>query len=62
MLRAVGHAVAVNPDAELLRTARAEGWDVLTFDRLGRRLKITAAIAAAAVAGSVGRRVSSRPA
>jgi HAD superfamily hydrolase (TIGR01490 family) len=62
MLRAVGHPVAVNPDAELLRTAREEGWEVLTFDRLGRRLKITAAIAAAAVAGSVGRRVSGRPA
>jgi HAD superfamily hydrolase (TIGR01490 family) len=62
MLRAVGHPVAVNPDAELLRTARTEGWDVLTFDRLGRRLKITAAIAAAALAGSLGRRVSGRPA
>jgi HAD superfamily hydrolase (TIGR01490 family) len=62
MLRAVGHPVAVNPDAELLRTAREQGWDVLTFDRLGRSLKITAAIAAAAVAGSIGRRVSGRPA
>src|SRR3954453_16398880 len=26
MLRAVGHPVAVNPDAALLRTAREEGW------------------------------------
>ena len=60
MLRAVGHPVAVNPDAELLRTARAEGWEVLTFDRLGRRLKIGAALVAAAAAGSVGRRVGAR--
>src|SRR5436305_2343500 len=41
MLRTVGHPVAVNPDKELLRIARAEGWQVLRFDRLGRRLKIT---------------------
>ena len=39
MLRAVGHPVAVNPDAALVRIAREEGWDVLRFDRLGRRLK-----------------------
>jgi phosphoserine phosphatase len=62
MLRAVGHPVAVNPDAELLRTARAEGWDVMTFERLGRRLKIGAAVAAATVAGSIGRRFAGRTA
>ena len=28
MLRLVGHPVAVNPDAELGRVARAEGWEV----------------------------------
>jgi HAD superfamily hydrolase (TIGR01490 family) len=61
MLRAVGHPVAVNPDAELLRTARAEGWDVMTFERLGRRLKIGAALIAAAAAGSAGRRIGARP-
>jgi HAD superfamily hydrolase (TIGR01490 family) len=61
MLRAVGHPVAVNPDAELLRTARAEGWDVMTFERLGRRLKIGATLVAAAAAGSVGRRIGTRP-
>jgi len=33
MLRAVGHPVAVNPDRDLLRVARAEGWDVRVFDR-----------------------------
>lgn len=31
MLRAVGHPVAVNPDRELLRLARAEGWEVVQF-------------------------------
>ena len=35
MLRAVGHPVAVNPDAELARVAREEGWEVMRFDRLG---------------------------
>lgn len=33
MLEAVGHPVAVNPDRELLRTARANGWDVRWFVR-----------------------------
>jgi phosphoserine phosphatase len=54
MLRLVGHPVAVNPDAELARVARAEGWEVLRFDRLGRRLKAAVALAGAAVAGGVG--------
>ena len=40
MLRAVGHPVAVNPDAELARVAREEGWEVLRFERLGRRLRV----------------------
>jgi HAD superfamily hydrolase (TIGR01490 family) len=46
MLRLVGHPVAVNPDAELARVARAEGWEVMRFDRLGLRLRIAAAAAA----------------
>jgi HAD superfamily hydrolase (TIGR01490 family) len=54
MLRAVGHPVAVNPDGELARIARREGWQVLRFDRLGRRLKGAAALTAAAVAGGIG--------
>jgi HAD superfamily hydrolase (TIGR01490 family) len=62
MLRAVGHPVAVNPDAELARVAREEGWDVLRFDRLGRRLKVGAAVALASLVGGAsfsarGRRV-----
>ena len=54
MLRAVGHPVAVNPDPELARVAREEGWEVLRFDRLGRRLKGAALIAGAAAAGGAG--------
>jgi HAD superfamily hydrolase (TIGR01490 family) len=50
MLRAVGHPVAVNPDAALARVARAEGWELLRFERLGRRVA-GAAVAAAAVGG-----------
>ena len=41
---AVGHPVAVNPDGTLARIAREEGWEVLRFDRLGRRLKTAAAL------------------
>jgi HAD superfamily hydrolase (TIGR01490 family) len=54
MLRAVGHPVAVNPDGELGRIARREGWQVLHLDRLGFRLKGAAALSAAALAGGIG--------
>jgi HAD superfamily hydrolase (TIGR01490 family) len=54
MLRLVGHPVAVNPDRELLRTARAEGWEVIRCDRLGRRLKAVAGLAGAAAIGGLG--------
>ncbi|HEV2062662.1 MAG TPA: HAD-IB family hydrolase, partial [Solirubrobacteraceae bacterium] len=60
MLRAVGHPVAVNPDAELLRTAREEGWEVLRFERLGRRVKIAIAAVAMTAAGGFGREVAAR--
>lgn len=33
MLEVVGHAVAVNPDRELLRSARRHGWEVCRFAR-----------------------------
>jgi HAD superfamily hydrolase (TIGR01490 family) len=53
MLEAVGHPVAVNPDADLLEIARREGWDVLRFEKLGQRLRVaTAVLIAAAVGGS----------
>jgi HAD superfamily hydrolase (TIGR01490 family) len=66
MLRAVGNPVAVNPDAELGRIARAEGWQVLRFERLGRRLALAGtAVAAVAIGGAgslmLGRRRSTPP-
>jgi HAD superfamily hydrolase (TIGR01490 family) len=54
MLRAVGNAVVVNPDQELTRIARAEGWEVVRLDRLGRRLKVAAALAAGTAAAGIG--------
>jgi HAD superfamily hydrolase (TIGR01490 family) len=60
MLRAVGHPVVVNPDAELARIAADEGWEVLRFDPLHRRLKLLAALAAAAAAGGVASAVAAR--
>jgi HAD superfamily hydrolase (TIGR01490 family) len=55
MLRAVGHAVVVNPDAMLRRIAAEEGWEVIELDRLGRRLKLLAAVGAGTAAASLGR-------
>jgi HAD superfamily hydrolase (TIGR01490 family) len=53
MLRAVGNAVVVNPDPELTEIAKAEGWRVMRFEKLGRRLAIGAgAVAAGAIGGS----------
>jgi len=53
MLWLVGHPVAVNPDGALARTAREQGWEIVRLDRLGRRLKATAAMAGAAAAGGM---------
>jgi HAD superfamily hydrolase (TIGR01490 family) len=55
MLRAVRHAVVVNPDAMLRRIAVQEGWEVIELDRLGRRLKLLAAVGAGTALASVGR-------
>ena len=53
MLRAVGNAVVVNPDAELLAVARDEGWRVMRFEKLGRRIAVAGAtLTAAAIGGS----------
>ena len=60
MLRLVGNPVAVNPDAELGRVARAEGWEVLRFERLGRRLRVAGAATVAAALGGLGSVVLSR--
>jgi len=56
MLRAVGTPVAVNPDDELARLARQHGWQVMRFERLGRRIAALAFTAALAGAGLLGRR------
>ena len=54
MLRLVGHPVAVNPDSALAKAAREERWELLRFDRLGRRLKAAVGLVGAAVAGGAG--------
>ncbi len=53
MLRSVGNAVVVNPDPELLAIARGDGWRVLKFERLGRRMAIAAGTALAAAGGTL---------
>jgi HAD superfamily hydrolase (TIGR01490 family) len=60
MLRAVRHAVVVNPDPDLRRIAGEEGWEVLHLDRLGRRLKVLAALGAGTALASLGRVVRER--
>ncbi len=54
MLRAVGNPVAVNPDAELAQVAREEGWEVLRFERLGRRIAVAGTLAGAAALSGLG--------
>jgi len=53
MLRAVRHAVVVNPDRALRRIAGEEGWEVVELDRLGRRLKLLGAVGAGAAFASL---------
>ena len=60
MLRAVGHPVAVHPDAALEKVASAEGWRLMRFDRLGRRLRVGVAAFAAAAIGGAGTAAVSR--
>jgi HAD superfamily hydrolase (TIGR01490 family) len=52
MLRAVGHPVAVNPDAELERLAREADWEIMRLDRLGLKLRLAGALAVAATASA----------
>lgn len=54
LLRAVGHPVAVNPDVPLARIAAQEGWEILRFEQLGRRLKAAGAFGAMALVGTAG--------
>ena len=60
MLRAVGDAVVVNPDAALRRIALQEGWEVLVLDSLPRRMKVLAALGAGAAFASVASAMRSR--
>jgi HAD superfamily hydrolase (TIGR01490 family) len=60
MLRAVGQAVIVNPDGPLLEIARLEGWQVMRFEKLGRKLAIAGATALAAAAGGIAAGASKR--
>jgi HAD superfamily hydrolase (TIGR01490 family) len=56
MLRAVGNPVVVNPDEELTAIAREQGWRVMRFERLGRRLALAGLSTALVAAGMLGRR------
>jgi HAD superfamily hydrolase (TIGR01490 family) len=60
MLRSVGNAVVVNPDGPLLEIARQEGWRVMRFEKLGRKLAIAGATALAAAAGGAAASASKR--
>ncbi len=59
MLRAVGNPVVVNPDEQLTAIAAEQGWRVMRFEKLGRRLAFAAFTVALGVAGLVGRHRSS---
>ncbi len=60
MLRAVGNPVVVNPDEELTRIAREQGWRVMRFEKLGRRLAVAGFTVALAGAGLLSRHRISR--
>ena len=60
MLRAVGNPVAVNPDAELRAVAEREGWRIMRFEKLGRRLAIAGTTLAAAAIGGSGTLLAAR--
>jgi phosphoserine phosphatase len=60
MLRTVGHPVVVNPDANLAGIAREEGWEIMRFDKLARRLRFAAAATALAAAAGAGGYLSAR--
>ena len=67
MLEAVGHAVAVNPDRELLRAAKSHGWEVRRVTQRGplrERVPMPAprhaAVGGGAVVAAVGAAIAAR--
>ena len=65
MLEAVGHPVAVNPDAKLERIARHNGWPIVVFSKRTKAVvrRTTKALGTASVAAAgfvVGTRYASR--
>ena len=67
MLEAVGHAIAVNPDRELLRAAKTAGWEVRRFThRVPLRERVPmpapghAALGGGAIAATVGTAIVAR--
>lgn len=55
MLRAVGHPVAVNPDAKLARVASQEGWPVVVFSKRSKTvIRRTTQVVGAAGIGAGG--------
>ena len=60
MLRAVGHPVAVNPDPALAEIAGEEGWEMMRFERLGRRLVALVVTLLATSAGFGASRIAAR--
>src|SRR5215210_4058109 len=60
MMRTVGHPVAVNPDRALERAAREQGWRIMRFDKLGRRLKWAGAVGSVALVGGGGGYVAAK--
>jgi HAD superfamily hydrolase (TIGR01490 family) len=60
LLRAVGHPVAVNPDRALEREARDQGWRIMRFDTLRRRLQLAAAASVVALLGGGGGFIAAR--
>lgn len=67
MLQAVGHAVAVNPDRELLRAAKVHGWEVRRFthrvplrERVPMPAPRQAAMGGGAVLAAIGAGVAAR--
>lgn len=60
MMRAVGNAVAVNPDAPLVVAAKENGWQIMRFDQLGRNLAVAGSVTAAIAIGGLGSWLSKR--